>query len=157
MGRPLKPLQLLTGNNISNNDLNALKSLEKGLNDDINNTLDFNNLEFLSYSAEEEFNNIFKALSSLNILNNADKPQLAEWCNLNYQIKELNRSIKEYPRKEDIKLKLDIIKTQNIIGNNLGFGITNKRAILNLIKEQNEELNGSNNISIKEKLKFLEV
>lgn len=154
MARPMKPVQLLTGNNFSDSEITNLKEIEKRINNNINQTLDFK-LEFISASAKKEFNNIFNALSELNILNNADKPMLAEWCNLNQHVKELNKAIKLERKKEDIKFKLEIIKVQNAIGNNLGFGVSNKRAILELIKEQNEE-NKNNNMTIEQKLKFLE-
>lgn len=152
MARPKKPIQILTGNTISNSDKENLKEIERRINNDINKTLDFK-LEFVSKGARKEFNNIFNAFSELNILNNSDKPMLAEWCNLNHHIKELNKSIKLEGKKEDIKFKLEIIKTQNIIANNLGFGVSNKRAIIELIKEQNKE---SGNMSISQKLELLE-
>lgn len=152
VARPKKPIQILTGNTISNLDKENLKEIEKRLNNDINKTLDFK-LEFVSAGAKKEFNNIFNAFSELNILNNSDKPMLAEWCNLNHHIKELNKAIKLKGRKEDIKFKLEIIKTQNIIANNLGFGVSNKRAIIELIKDQNK---ASGNMSISQKLELLE-
>lgn len=152
MARPKKPIQILTGNTISNSDKENLKEIERRINNNINETLDFK-LEFVSAGARKEFNNIFNAFSELNILNNSDKPMLAEWCNLNHHIKELNKSIKLKGKKEDIKFKLEIIKTQNIIANNLGFGVSNKRAIIELIKEQNKE---SGNMSISQKLELLE-
>ena len=152
MARPKKPIQILTGNTISNSDKEHLKEIEKRINNDINKTLDFK-LEFVSAGAKKEFNNIFNAFSELNILNNSDKPMLAEWCNLNHHIKELNKSIKLEGKKEDIKFKLEIIKTQNIIANNLGFGVSNKRAIIDLIKEQNKE---SGSMSMSQKLEILE-
>lgn len=154
MARPMKPVQLLTGNNFSNSEITNLKEIEKRINNNINQTLDFK-LEFISAAAKKEFNNIFSALSELNILNNADKPMLAEWCNLNQHVKELNRAIKLERKKEDIKFKLEIVKVQNAIGNNLGFGVANKRAILELIKEQNEE-NKSSNMTMEQKLALLE-
>lgn len=154
MARPMKPVQLLTGNNFSNLEITNLKEIEKRINNNINQTLDFK-LEFISAAAKKEFNNIFSALSELNILNNADKPMLAEWCNLNQHVKELNRAIKLERKKEDIKFKLEIVKVQNAIGNNLGFGVANKRAILELIKEQNEE-NKSSNMTMEQKLALLE-
>lgn len=150
----MKPVQLLTGNNFSNSEITNLKEIEKRINNNINQTLDFK-LEFISAAAKKEFNNIFSALSELNILNNADKPMLAEWCNLNQHVKELNRAIKLERKKEDIKFKLEIVKVQNAIGNNLGFGVANKRAILELIKEQNEE-NKSSNMTMEQKLALLE-
>lgn len=154
MARPKKPVQLLTGNNFSDSEITNLKEIEKRINNNINQTLDFK-LEFISAAAKKEFNNIFNALSELNILNNADKPMLAEWCNLNQHVKELNKAIKLERKKEDIKFKLEIVKVQNAIGNNLGFGVSNKRAILELIKEQNEE-NKNSNMTIEQKLKLLE-
>lgn len=152
MARPKKPVQLLTGNNFSDSDIEDLKEIEKRVNNKINQTLDFK-LEFVSAAAKKEFNNIFNAFSELNILNNSDKPMLAEWCNLNYHVKELNKAIKLEGKREDIKFKMEIIKVQNIIANNLGFGVSNKRAILELMKEQNEE---SGNIPMHKKLKLLE-
>ena len=151
MARPKKPIQILTGNTISNSDKEELKEIEKMINENINKSLDFK-LEFVSPAAKKEFNNIFNAFSELNILNNSDKPMLAEWCNLNYHIKELNKAIKLEGKKEDIKFKLEIIKTQNLIANNLGFGVSNKRAIIELIKDQNKE-NG--NMTIAQKLELL--
>lgn len=152
MARPKKPIQILTGNTISNSDKESLKEIERRINNDINRTLDFK-LEFVSEGARKEFNNIFNAFSDLNILNNSDKPMLAEWCNLNAHVKELNKAIKLEGKKEDIKFKLEIIKTQNIIANNLGFGVSNKRAIIDLIKEQNKE---SGNMTTSQKLELLE-
>lgn len=152
MARPKKPIQLLTGNNFSNSEIENLKEIEKRINKNINETLDFK-LEFVSSAAKKEFNSIFSAFSELNILNNADKPLLAEWCNLNYHIKELNKAIKLENKKEDIKFKLEIIKAQNLIGNNLGFGVSNKRTILEWIKEKKEE---GDNMSISKKLELLE-
>lgn len=152
MARPNKSIQLLTGNNFSISDKENLKEIERRLNNNINKTLDFK-LEFVSLSAKKEFNNIFNAFSELNILNNSDKPMLAEWCNLNYHIKELNKIIKLEGKRQDIKLKLEIIKVQNIISNNLGFGVSNKRAIIELIKEQKEE---SVNMTMTQKLELLE-
>ena len=138
MARPNKPVQLLTGNNFSDSDKENLKEIERRLNENVNKTLDFK-LEFVSAAAKKEFNNIFNAFSELNILNNSDKPMLAEWCNLNYHVKELNKAIKLEGKREDIKFKMEIIKVQNMIANNLGFGVSNKRAIIELIKEQNGE------------------
>lgn len=152
MARPNKPVQLLTGNNFSDSDKENLKEIERRLNENVNKTLDFK-LEFVSASAKKEFNNIFNAFSELNILNNSDKPMLAEWCNLNYHVKELNKAIKLEGKREDIKFKMEIIKVQNMIANNLGFGVSNKRAIIELIKEQNGE-NG--NMTMAQKLELLE-
>lgn len=152
MARPMKPIQLVTGNTISDSDKENLKEIEKRLNDNVNKTLDFK-LEFVSASAKKEFNNIFNAFSELNILNNSDKPMLAEWCNLNYHVKELNKAIKLEGKREDIKFKMEIIKVQNMIANNLGFGVSNKRAIIELIKEQNGE---SGNMTMAQKLELLE-
>lgn len=152
MARPKKPIQLLTGNTISDSDKENLKEIERRLNDNVNKTLDFK-LEFVSAAAKKEFNNIFNAFSELNILNNSDKPMLAEWCNLNYHVKELNKTIKLEGKREDIKFKLEIIKVQNMIANNLGFGVSNKRAIIELIKEQNGE---SGNMTMAQKLELLE-
>lgn len=78
---------------------------------------------------------------------------LAEWCNLNYHVKELNKAIKLEGKREDIKFKMEIIKVQNMIANNLGFGVSNKRAIIELIKEQNGE---SGNMTMAQKLELLE-
>lgn len=152
MARPNKPVQLLTGNNFSDSDKENLKEIEKRLNENVNKTLDFK-LEFVSAAAKKEFNNIFNAFSELNILNNSDKPMLAEWCNLNYHVKELNKAIKLEGKREDIKFKMEIIKVQNMIANNLGFGVSNKRAIIELIKEQNGE---SGNMTMAQKLELLE-
>lgn len=152
MARPNKPVQLLTGNNFSDSDKENLKEIERRLNENLNKTLDFK-LEFVSASAKKEFNNIFNAFSELNILNNSDKPMLAEWCNLNYHVKELNKAIKLEGKREDIKFKMEIIKVQNMIANNLGFGVSNKRAIIELIKEQNGE---SGNMTMAQKLELLE-
>lgn len=152
MARPNKPVQLLTGNNFSDSDKENLKEIERRLNQNVNKTLDFK-LEFVSAAAKKEFNNIFNAFSELNILNNSDKPMLAEWCNLNYHVKELNKAIKLEGKREDIKFKMEIIKVQNMIANNLGFGVSNKRAIIELIKEQNGE-NG--NMTMAQKLELLE-
>lgn len=152
MGRPMKPIQLLTGNNFSDSDKENLKEIERRLNENVNKTLDFK-LEFVSAAAKKEFNNIFNAFSELNILNNSDKPMLAEWCNLNYHVKELNKAIKLEGKREDIKFKMEIIKVQNMIANNLGFGVSNKRAIIELIKEQNGE---SGNMTMAQKLELLE-
>lgn len=152
MARPNKPVQLLTGNNFSDSDKENLKEIEKRLNENVNKTLDFK-LEFVSAVAKKEFNNIFNAFSELNILNNSDKPMLAEWCNLNYHVKELNKAIKLEGKREDIKFKMEIIKVQNMIANNLGFGVSNKRAIIELIKEQNGE---SGNMTMAQKLELLE-
>ena len=152
MARPNKPVQLLTGNNFSDSDKENLKEIERRLNENVNKTLDFK-LEFVSASAQKEFNNIFNAFSELNILNNSDKPMLAEWCNLNYHVKELNKAIKLEGKREDIKFKMEIIKVQNMIANNLGFGVSNKRAIIELIKEQNGE---SGNMTMAQKLELLE-
>lgn len=152
MGRPMKPIQLVTGNNFSDSDKENLKEIERRLNDNVNKTLDFK-LEFVSAAAKKEFNNIFNAFSELNILNNSDKPMLAEWCNLNYHVKELNKAIKLEGKREDIKFKMEIIKVQNMISNNLGFGVSNKRAIIELIKEQNGE---SGNMTMAQKLELLE-
>lgn len=152
MARPNKPVQLLTGNNFSDSDKENLKEIERRLNENVNKTLDFK-LEFVSAAAKKEFNNIFNAFSELNILNNSDKPMLAEWCNLNYHVKELNKAIKLEGKREDIKFKMEIIKVQNMIANNLGFGVSNKRAIIELIKEQNGE-NG--NMTMAQKLELLE-
>lgn len=152
MARPNKPVQLLTGNNFSDSDKENLKEIERRLNENVNKTLDFK-LEFVSASAKKEFNNIFNAFSELNILNNSDKPMLAEWCNLNYHVKELNKAIKLEGKREDIKFKMEIIKVQNMIANNLGFGVSNKRAIIELIKEQNGE---SGNMTMAQKLELLE-
>lgn len=152
MARPNKPVQLLTGNNFSDSDKENLKEIERRLNENVNKTLDFK-LEFVSASAKKEFNNIFNAFSELNILNNSDKPMLSEWCNLNYHVKELNKAIKLEGKREDIKFKLEIIKVQNMIANNLGFGVSNKRAIIELIKEQNGE---SGNMTMAQKLELLE-
>ena len=131
-----------------------MKEIEKRINSNINQNLDFK-LEFISTAAKKDFNNIFKVMSELNILNNADKPMLAEWCNLHQHVKELNKSIKLERKKEDIKFKMEILKVQNAIGNSLGFGVANKRAILELIKDQNEE-NKNDNMTIDQKLKMLE-
>lgn len=152
MARPNKPVQLLTGNNFSDSDKENLKEIERRLNENVNKTLDFK-LEFVSAAAKKEFNNIFNAFSELNILNNSDKPMLAEWCNLNYHVKELNKAIKLEGKREDIKFKMEIIKVQNMIANNLGFGVSNKRAIIELIKEQNGE---SGNMTMAQKLELLE-
>lgn len=152
MARPNKPVQLLTGNNFSDSDKENLKEIERRLNQNVNKTLDFK-LEFVSAAAKKEFNNIFNAFSELNILNNSDKPMLAEWCNLNYHVKELNKAIKLEGKREDIKFKMEIIKVQNMIANNLGFGVSNKRAIIELIKEQNGE---SGNMTMAQKLELLE-
>lgn len=152
MARPNKPVQLLTGNNFSDSDKENLKEIERRLNENVNKTLDFK-LEFVSASAKKEFNNIFNAFSELNILNNSDKPMLAEWCNLNYHVKELNKAIKLEGKREDIKFKMEIIKVQNMIANNLGFGVSNKRAIIELIKEKNGE---SGNMTMAQKLELLE-
>ena len=152
MARPNKPVQLLTGNNFSDSDKENLKEIERRLNENVNKTLDFK-LEFVSAAAKKEFNTIFNAFSELNILNNSDKPMLAEWCNLNYHVKELNKAIKLEGKREDIKFKMEIIKVQNMIANNLGFGVSNKRAIIELIKEQNGE-NG--NMTMAQKLELLE-
>lgn len=152
MARPNKAVQLLTGNNFSDSDKENLKEIERRLNENVNKTLDFK-LEFVSAAAKKEFNNIFNAFSELNILNNSDKPMLAEWCNLNYHVKELNKAIKLEGKREDIKFKMEIIKVQNMIANNLGFGVSNKRAIIELIKEQNGE-NG--NMTMAQKLELLE-
>ena len=152
MARPNKPVQLLTGNNFSDSDKENLKEIERRLNENVNKTLDFK-LEFVSASAKKEFNNIFNAFSELNIWNNSDKPMLAEWCNLNYHVKELNKAIKLEGKREDIKFKMEIIKVQNMIANNLGFGVSNKRAIIELIKEQNGE---SGNMTMAQKLELLE-
>lgn len=152
MARPNKPVQLLTGNNFSDSDKENLKEIERRLNENVNKTLDFK-LEFVSAAAKKEFNNIFNAFSELNILNNSDKPMLAEWCNLNYHVKELNKAIKLEGKREDIKFKMEIIKVQNMIANNLGFGVSNKRAIIELIKEQNRE---SGNMTMAQKLELLE-
>lgn len=152
MARPNKTVQLLTGNNFSDSDKENLKEIERRLNENVNKTLDFK-LEFVSAAAKKEFNNIFNAFSELNILNNSDKPMLAEWCNLNYHVKELNKAIKLEGKREDIKFKMEIIKVQNMIANNLGFGVSNKRAIIELIKEQNGE-NG--NMTMAQKLELLE-
>lgn len=152
MGRPMKPIQLITGNTISDSDKENLKEIERRLNENVNKTLDFK-LEFVSAAAKKEFNNIFNAFSELNILNNSDKPMLAEWCNLNYHVKELNKAIKLEGKREDIKFKMEIIKVQNMIANNLGFGVSNKRAIIELIKEQNGE---SGNMTMAQKLELLE-
>lgn len=152
MARPNKPVQLLTGNNFSDSDKENLKEIERRLNENVNKTLDFK-LEFVSASAKKEFNNIFNAFSELNILNNSDKPMLAEWCNLNYHVKELNKAIKLEGKREDIKFKMEIIKVQNMIANNLGFGVSNKRAIIELIKEQNGE---SGNMTMAQKLELLD-
>lgn len=154
MARPKKPIQLLKGNNYSESEYESMKEIEKRINSNINQNLDFK-LEFISTAAKKDFNNIFKVMSELNILNNADKPMLAEWCNLHQHVKELNKSIKLERKKEDIKFKMEILKVQNAIGNSLGFGVANKRAILELIKDQNEE-NKNDNMTIDQKLKMLE-
>ena len=154
MARPKKPIQLLKGNNYSESEYESMKEIEKRINSNINQNLDFK-LEFISTAAKKDFNNIFKVMSELNILNNADKPMLAEWCNLHQHVKELNKSIKLERKKEDIKFKMEILKVQNAIGNSLGFGVANKRAILELIKDQNEE-NKNDNMTIDQNLKMLE-